>query len=91
VYQSLLSAKSVAISICIIIIIIIIRHHIVVLSVRFFFWRVWTTKSFLRKERRKHFCFAFLGRRRSQEEGRRWSEQIGKCEDEKQKLSAEKK
>jgi hypothetical protein len=46
VYQSLLSAKSVAISICIIIIIIIIRHHIVVLSVRFFFGVFGRPKAF---------------------------------------------
>ena len=41
---------------------------IVVLSVRFFFWRVWTTKSFFEEREETFLFFAFLGRRRSQEE-----------------------
>ena len=74
-YQSLLSAKSVTISIIIsiIIIIITIRPHCW-FCLCSLFWRV---KKFLRKDERGNI-FAFLGRRRSQakykEEGRRWLE-----------------
>lgn len=62
-YQSLLSAKSVTISIIISIIIITIRPHCW-FCLCSLFWRV---KKFLRKDERGNI-FAFLGRRRSQEE-----------------------
>jgi hypothetical protein len=65
VYQSLLSAKSVTISIIIsIIIIITIRPHCWFCLCPLF-WRV---KKFLRKDERGNI-FAFLGRRRSQATG----------------------
>ena len=66
-YQSLLSAKSVTISIIIIIIIITIRRHCCFVC-PLFFWRVWTTKSFFEEREETFLFFAFLGRRRSQEE-----------------------
>jgi hypothetical protein len=64
VYQSLLSAKSVTISIIISIIIITIRPHCWFCLCPLF-WRVWD-QNFLRKDERGNIfvACAFLGRRR---------------------------